>query len=90
MLASLYSSRFLPKNSYFKTRIYQASSQLVRTREMKRKAGPTATNGVRNKRRQIEVPDYCDVEPVKDEDGSIIWPAPRQAIEEARGFLREW
>ena len=36
------------------------------------------------------VPDYCNVEPQRDHDGNIIWPAPEKAMEEARAFIREW
>ncbi len=36
------------------------------------------------------VPDYCDVEPLRNEDGAVIWPAASNAIEEAREFIREW
>lgn len=34
-----------------------------------------------------QVPDYTDAEPKKDEDGTTVWPAPANAIEEARDFL---
>jgi hypothetical protein len=36
------------------------------------------------------VPDYCDVEPRRDEAGEIIWPAPPAAIEDARRFIKQW
>jgi hypothetical protein len=36
------------------------------------------------------VPDYCDVEPRRDEAGAVIWPAPAKAIEEARNFIVTW
>ena len=36
------------------------------------------------------VPDYCDVEPRQNEAGEVIWPAPANAIEEARKFIVEW
>jgi len=36
------------------------------------------------------VPDYCDVEPRRDEAGGIIWPAPAKDMEEARTYLKEW
>ena len=36
-----------------------------------------------------KVPDYCDVETLKDEHGNPIWPAPEEAIEKARAFIRE-
>lgn len=37
-----------------------------------------------------KVPDYCDVVPKQDEDGEIIWPAPKRAMENARAFIKEW
>ena len=37
-----------------------------------------------------KVPDYCDVEPERDGHGNGIWPAPEEAVEKARAFLREW
>lgn len=39
---------------------------------------------------RLRVPDYCEVETVKDEKGEIVWPAPTAAIENARAFIREW
>ena len=54
---------------------------------MKRKASNNA-NAPSPKR--IESLDYCDEEPRRAEDGEIIWPAPKDAIEAARAFLKEW
>lgn len=34
--------------------------------------------------------DYCDVEPPRDENGTIIWPAKVKDIERARIFIRDW
>lgn len=39
---------------------------------------------------RLSVPDYCDVETVKDDEGKAIWPAPEAAMEEARAFIKEW
>lgn len=36
-----------------------------------------------------KVPDYTDVDPIKDDDGNPIWPAPEADIARARSFLRE-
>ena len=36
------------------------------------------------------VPDYCDVEPRRDENGTVLWPAAREAIAKARAFITEW
>ncbi|ERF75263.1 hypothetical protein EPUS_00055 [Endocarpon pusillum Z07020] len=37
---------------------------------------------------RLHVPDYCEVETVKDEGGKTIWPAPADAMERARAFIR--
>lgn len=58
---------------------------------MKRKA--MTTDAVpKPKPKRIREPelDYCDAVRTKDVDGSVIWPAPTYAIEEARAWLREW
>ncbi|KAL8705346.1 MAG: hypothetical protein Q9201_001545 [Fulgogasparrea decipioides] len=55
---------------------------------MKRKAVDSKESP--NVKRQKEpVPDYCDVEPRKDDSGALLWPAPPKAMEDARNFLRE-
>jgi nanoRNase/pAp phosphatase (c-di-AMP/oligoRNAs hydrolase) len=36
-----------------------------------------------------KVPDYCDVEPLRDDSGNDIWPAPQKAMDEARAFIKE-
>jgi len=36
-----------------------------------------------------QVPDYTDSEPQRDEHGNPIWPAPAEAIEKARVFLKQ-
>jgi hypothetical protein len=56
-------------------------------RGMKRKAdGSTA----RPAKQRPKEPDYCDVEPRRNDNGDIEWPADATAIERARAFLREW
>lgn len=42
------------------------------------------------KRQKIPLPDYCDLSPQRDHNGSDIWPAAPDAIENARNFLKEW
>jgi hypothetical protein len=37
-----------------------------------------------------KVPDYCDVEPKRNENGKPIWPAPEEAMEKARALIKEW
>ena len=60
--------------------------RLFCAREMKRKA--TDTKGLPSKRQKEPEPDYCDVETKKDGNGAIIWPAPAEALESARAFLK--
>ena len=35
-------------------------------------------------------PDYCDVEPLRNDAGDIVWPAPENDIESALEFIKEW
>jgi hypothetical protein len=37
-----------------------------------------------------KVPEYCDVEPKRDDDGAIVWPAPKDDVEQAQAFITEW
>jgi hypothetical protein len=39
---------------------------------------------------RLHVPDYCEVDTVKDGEGKTIWPAPVAAMDEARALIREW
>lgn len=60
---------------------------LLPIRGMKRKA--IDAKGPPSKRQRDPEPDYCDVEAKKDQDGSIIWPATAETLEDARAFLKE-
>ncbi len=42
------------------------------------------------KRQKEPIPDYCHVQPRKDDNGNQLWPAPSEAVERAREFIREW
>jgi hypothetical protein len=42
------------------------------------------------KKPRPQVPDYCDVALKHDTHGEPIWPAPQDAMEAARAFIREW
>ncbi|KAL8744483.1 MAG: hypothetical protein Q9190_003282 [Brigantiaea leucoxantha] len=57
------------------------------TRAMKRKA-VDARGGPKPKRPREALPDYCDTETQKDDSGTVVWPAPQDAIEGAREFIR--
>jgi hypothetical protein len=54
---------------------------------MKRKADGSTTRPAKQRPKE---PDYCDVEPRRNDNGDIEWPADATAIERARAFLREW
>ena len=56
---------------------------------MKRKATETQAYAKAKRAKETE-PDYCDAECQRDEHNSIIWPAPLDAMESARSFLKEW
>ncbi|MCJ1391702.1 hypothetical protein MMC18_004567 [Xylographa bjoerkii] len=55
---------------------------------MKRKATDTSSAS-KSTRPKEAIPDYCDVEPHRDDREGIIWPAPEKAMDEAREFLRD-
>lgn len=65
-------------------------SRGVSSTSMKRKLNATVSPSKQPKRQQVEVNDYCDVDTRKGPDGSILWPADEEAIENARDFLKEW
>lgn len=46
--------------------------------------------GEKKPKPRLHVPDYCEVETVKDDEGNTIWPAAAAAMEKARSFIREW
>ena len=59
---------------------------------MKRKATLELTSKAKRPKepeKEIEK-DYCDVATQKDDVGDVIWPAPVEAIESARSYLRAW
>jgi hypothetical protein len=39
---------------------------------------------------RLHVPDYCEVDTIKDNEGNPIWPAPISAIDKARAFIKDW
>ncbi|KAL8922985.1 MAG: hypothetical protein Q9172_003317 [Xanthocarpia lactea] len=41
------------------------------------------------KRQKEPIPDYCHVQPRKDDNGNQLWPASSEAVENAREFIRE-
>lgn len=55
---------------------------------MKRKDSPTKSQ-TPSKRAKVEVPEYHLAAQVKEDDGSIQWPAPRVQMERAREMIRD-
>lgn len=37
-----------------------------------------------------KLPEYHETPSKRDKDGEIIWPAPKDQMEAARNFIREW
>ncbi|RDI78980.1 hypothetical protein Vi05172_g11064 [Venturia inaequalis] len=54
-----------------------------------KRSKPAADSNPPSKRRRIEVPEYCSVDCIKDEDGSEIWPAPAEQMKMARNMITE-
>lgn len=75
-----------PKNAtfFFSTRNVLAANMKRSTPSSGTKAAPKA------KRPRVEVPEYHLTPSMRDEDGEVIWPAPRDQIENARSMIREW
>jgi len=59
-------------------------------RTMKRKDAPTTKASSPAKKAKPEVPEYHSTPSVKEEDGSIQWPAPRAQMDRAREIIMEW
>jgi hypothetical protein len=57
--------------------------------EMKRKE-PPSTEKSTAKRARPQIPEYHETPSVKEEDGTIQWPAPKRQMEEAREIILEW
>lgn len=72
--------------------LLHSPSSVGQLREMKRKAAGIQVSSVSSKAKRVReaVPEYCDAACQRDENDSIIWPAPSEAMESARSFLKEW
>jgi single-stranded DNA-specific DHH superfamily exonuclease len=55
----------------------------------KRKAGTTSQSPQKSKKPKVEIPEYHLAESNRDENGEIIWPAPKHQMEAARAFITE-
>ncbi|CAK1355784.1 hypothetical protein CB0940_00529 [Cercospora beticola] len=55
----------------------------------KRKAPPNQSSTPAKKRPKPDIPEYHTTPSVKEDDGSIQWPAPRSQIDKARSIILE-
>lgn len=56
---------------------------------MKRKDPPSKDESPAKKPKTL-VPEYHATPSIKEEDGTIQWPAPRQQMEHAREIILDW
>jgi hypothetical protein len=56
---------------------------------MKRKQAPSSDISPAKKAKS-DIPEYHATPSIKEEDGSIQWPAPRDQIENSRKIILEW
>jgi hypothetical protein len=66
-----------------------ASQPIQKAPKMKRKQAPSSDKSPAKKAKP-DIPEYHATPPIKEEDGSIQWPAPRDQIENARKIILEW
>ena len=66
-----------------------ASQQVLKAPKMKRKQDPSSDKSPAKKARP-DIPEYHTTPSIKEEDGSIQWPAPKDQIENARSIILEW
>lgn len=60
-----------------------------RITDMKRKEAPSDVKSP-SKKPKPHVPEYHETPSIKEEDGSIQWPAPKEQMEKARKIIMEW
>ena len=59
--------------------------------KMKRKDPPSTLKSPAKKAKpQVQVPEYHATPSIKEEDGSIQWPAPKSQMERAREIILDW
>jgi hypothetical protein len=66
-----------------------ASQSTPKAPKMKRKQAPSSDKSPA-KRAKPDIPEYHATPSIKEEDGSIQWPAPKDQIEHARKIILEW
>lgn len=57
--------------------------------DMKRKQAPSQEKSAAKKAKP-PVPEYHETPSIKEEDGTIQWPAPRDQMKKAREIILEW
>lgn len=55
-----------------------------------KRAVPSSPRGPKAKKQKVAIPEYHLAPAARNSDGEIIWPAPTDQIERARGFILEW
>jgi hypothetical protein len=76
--------------AWLETRQYGTRGRPKAT-EMKRKDPPSELKSPAKKPKpQVPVPEYHATPSIKEEDGSIQWPAPKIQMEKARGIILDW
>lgn len=59
--------------------------------EMKRKDPPLKLDSPAKKAKpQVSVPEYHETPSIKEEDGTIQWPAPKGQMDRAREIILDW
>ena len=79
------------------TRVFPRKTPVIRSplflrtyaKNMKRKASPSRVKSP-PKKAKADIPEYHLSPSVREEDGSIQWPAPRAQIEKARQMILDW
>lgn len=57
---------------------------------VKRKSPPDSAAKPKAKRSKAEEANYHLTPSIRDKDGEIVWPAPKEQMEMARQFITEW
>jgi len=59
--------------------------------EMKRKDPPSKlVSPAKKPKTKVPIPEYHATPSIKEEDGTIQWPAPREQMEKAREIILDW
>ena len=78
---------FLPRNPSRSSKLRVNAPSSYATKPMKRK---TSAKEPPAKKVRVQEPEYTDVEPRRDEGGAILWPASKDALDNAKRFIEQW